>query len=96
METKFTPGPWNIKVNRTEDDLDVVDEHNTLVSQIYIRKFYDDDNSAQSPNAALIAAAPELYAALESFCNMPNPHDDERLNAMQYAGIQLLKKARGE
>jgi hypothetical protein len=65
---KHTPGPWQL-LPRTEDlpayvCKDANDKLNTEIAVIY--RATDDCDA----NARLIAAAPELLAALEKFANL--------------------------
>ncbi len=64
-ETKFTPGPWKVdpKYSRdiqAPDGLDVA----TCCLSILNRKVTTEEESIA--NAALIAAAPDMYEALEA------------------------------
>ena len=54
-ETRFTPGPWRIV--RYCEDIEIANVADLL-------HFYGGETA--EANAALIAAAPELYAALEA------------------------------
>jgi hypothetical protein len=53
---KHTPGPWTI--DGAHSGSEIIAEHGDIVAFVY------EDNAA---NAALIAAAPDMYAAL---CSM--------------------------
>lgn len=61
--SKHTPGPWTVRGHAIEHDFPETDE--TMVVG------YVEDNGPSGPeaaaNARLIAAAPDLLAALESF-----------------------------
>ncbi len=56
---KWTPGPWD-KVVKMEGFTAVGAD--TLIARVFSRAFRDTENEAA--NAALVAAAPELYDAL--------------------------------
>lgn len=58
METMHTPGPWRLEGNRIEAD----DRHSVLpVATVYRSP---GDEAEDAANGALLAAAPELLAAL--------------------------------
>ena len=88
-KSKFTQGPW--EVNTTEDELwgdDVwyrVEYHSVIANDETIAS----DISSKA-NAALIAAAPEMYAMLEDL--LDKFRNDEFAPEIE----KLLKKARGE
>lgn len=87
-EAKFTPGPW-----RYEQDF--------LSCRVAAPKFGGvakvfGSNPTCVANAHLIAAAPELYEALEAVelaRNSDEPHDWQRATNLSAAA---LAKARGE
>lgn len=96
---KFTPGPWGVDKNIPNwivaDNIHVAD----------VAQAFDGDFSPF--NANLIAAAPELYAALEALLSMCDKHLDSdqmidpRDVELDYATAALkaaaaIKKARGE
>lgn len=111
---KFTPGPWRV---RTGTFGDVVDANNAAVAIAQVR---NDDagnyvNGSGQPvrqaNARLIAAAPELYEALEVILEEPhgcpfcdsgilrtpnNPAKSHTENCGYYRARLALAKARGE
>ena len=96
----FTPGPWfkkGKKVFWQKPDRELPKD-NLWNGTICICATTEDDvpeaNEEARANAALIAAAPEMYALLDdirkNYQCMPNPADVERrINA-------LLARARGE
>ena len=94
-KAKFTPGPW--KFNTTKTALLSFDEKN--------RHFYvynaSPYNSIEpnSTDAALIAAAPELYAALEALLKAVDSgieSDPELWRRGVSLANKALAKARGE
>lgn len=95
--TKFTPGPWvthkgHSVVGISAADRDIADTS----SKAYYQAFDEEDLA----NAHLIAAAPDLYAALyacETVMMMVEPRSDkaEYLGALN-AAKAALAKARGE
>lgn len=64
-EQRWTPGPWN--QIRHEDACSRVGA-NTLLAVVYSTVFRDTEN--QAANAHLIAAAPDLYAALDAIADL--------------------------
>jgi hypothetical protein len=77
METKFTPGPWKA----------VFDDR-----KIYIEGIGVPTDKNEKANAHLIAAAPELYEALEALLS----YKTDAPLYFQENGRAALKKARGE
>lgn len=98
-ETKFTPGPWRSTRSKVpvddEYDYGIVANFNgseKCIAETFGRcsNFLRIDASA---NAAIIAAAPDLYAALERLCAVTAGWDvEDEVNA----GLAALAKARGE
>ena len=101
-EPKFTKGPWkNVKTHSyynlgvTEhyyDVYEIKDANNKIITKLDAEGMGKDKNIKS--NAALIAAAPEMYALLLDIVTdyqcMPNP-------AVMADKIEaILKKARGE
>ena len=58
-ELKATPGPWR-KVNRNVNEM-MMTFHGVLIGDVFV----DVPTSNEKPDAHLIAAAPELYEALD-------------------------------
>jgi hypothetical protein len=91
METKFTPGPWTVKIvpcGKFKSANIATDGHRAIacVWPIDWDVDYDPPVFPLEANAHLIAAAPDLYAAIS------NSDDAHWTPAMRAA----LKKARGE
>ena len=98
MSAGFTPGPW---VNGL-DDVDAVYAPNTLPGNIICEPPSRDASYKKwRLNATLIAAAPDLYEALQQFVNgvethmIDSPADDILANVTRQANAALAK-ARGE
>lgn len=95
--TKFTPGPWVRRyhangVNYVSKLTDSEDD--AAIASIGSMVFPDGCDTA---NAHLIAAAPEMYQALELCINaMPIAGDSEKQDKARIAAIDALAKARGE
>lgn len=86
-ELKATPGPWMPAV--VDGGWDAVCEKDNRESVICSLKLNNSDN------AHLIAAAPEMYEALENcigYIEMCSPHPCEASDMAK----EVLKKARGE
>jgi len=120
METKFTPGPW-VAVANGGDDPDerklLVGKNDdygdfTTVSDCRSKWLEDEIGGNEEANAHLIAAAPDLYEALQEACtSLVIASDQIRMaaktdsrwtgvdeNLLRYAreGQAVLDKARGE
>jgi len=66
MTEKFTPGPW--KVQRTNQGVFIEGNVEKPIGYLaQVRGIYRDGNRVmEDANAALIAAAPDMYEALEN------------------------------
>ena len=88
-EPKFTPGPWETSLT---DDTFVRSADNDIA--VMVGDYNDDVTSLiMTANANLMAAAPDLYAALKETLEIAARHESgdyiERANA-------AMRKARGE
>lgn len=105
-EPRFTPGPWwnesgtihckNPKVWTGECHSCV---HPAIVNDVYWKS--DNPDAEHEANAALVAAAPDLYAALEkirTICESLCGDADEQCAIIEIREIakSALAKARGE
>lgn len=91
-ETKFTPGPWSLLFN---DKTKVVLEQQGVA--VFVADTYagfTKSEEEQKANAALIAAAPEMYEGLKEIRDVMEK--DGRFGRTVEAIDKLLKKARGE
>ena len=86
-ETKFTPGPWN---NCDGETIETKEARICIVAPLNLKPEESD------ANAALIAAAPEMYRKLEWLQREFDESDDEELVAIGWEIELILKKARGE
>lgn len=84
----FTPGPWTFEQDRATEFV-VVDRDRTTLFEL--RFSIDIDERRIVPTASLIAAAPDLYAALEALVEF-GKHEGER----ERRAREALAKARGE
>ena len=96
-EAKFTPGPWAKSIRNNNDAM--VTFHGVIIGNVFV----DIPTPNEKFDTNLIAAAPELYEALEEFieaycragCDLTREErieDRKRLIKARAA----LKKARGE
>lgn len=93
MSEKFTPGPWSILFN---DKTKVVLEKSGVA--IFVADTYagfTKSDSEQEANAALIAAAPELYKELEKHCALCVMRHPEMEKCKLCETRKVLNKARG-
>lgn len=93
-QPKWTPGPWgNVIHGERESRVGA----NTLLAIVYSTAFRDQEN--QMANAHLIAAAPDLYAALEAveeWWLTDMMHKMDGAPACIFMARAALAKARGE
>jgi len=71
-EAKHTSGPWNVHGTNETGTLIASDaaEHENITASIAVAQPRGEEwTKEEEANARLIAAAPELLAALESVCN---------------------------
>jgi hypothetical protein len=96
---KHTPGPWIVDDYETPD---VIAEDGSVICHVNCCDDFpcigEDNDKAQmaaleaelKANASLIAAAPDLYAALKALCDLED-HDD----LLVQAGLAAIAKAEG-
>lgn len=68
--TKFTPGPWTVKTGFVQSANNLLywqieKDHDCIVANQFC--YAADDEETSQANARLIAAAPDMYAALLNF-----------------------------
>lgn len=94
-ETKWTPGPWNV-AGYLNGSCAVAAK--TLIARVYSESFRDLGN--ETANAHLIAAAPDLYEALDRIADIVEVERREGRTEMDGETIAIcraaLAKARGE
>jgi len=61
MNEKFTPGPWNTEYSYRKDWYEIYGDE----GMIMIAAAFNCQHKLDRANAALIAAAPDMYEALE-------------------------------
>jgi hypothetical protein len=85
-KTPHTPGPW-------ESDHNFIDAKKRTIASIRPKGFGNDMTAEDNANAALIAAAPELLAALERFVdNFSRFESPEKLK--EKPGYEMYTQAR--
>jgi hypothetical protein len=96
-ETKFTPGPWKWTDSYKSDD--GRDTWSLLGNEGYgILSCDGEGNSPQNVNNAdahLIAAAPDMYEAMQEFCDRVD-RGEVRSKYTYGKFKEVLRKARGE
>ena len=88
METKFTRGTWT-------SDGSLVWVGTEVGLRVLLADVDGSNHEQAKSNAALIAAAPDMYAALSDLCRLA-PIDKREWQLRLDSGIAALKKARGE
>lgn len=95
-ETKFTQGTWRVNMISNM----VMDSHGKAIAVLtpYYepREGYLDNEQEQAFNAHLIAAAPDLYAALESISADYQGNSRTITRETLEKGLKALAKARGQ
>lgn len=73
-EPKHTPGPWKANFDDyTKSVIDILNENKTVIAMVPDQEVHQGDRTILSleeieANVHLIAAAPDLYEALETTC----------------------------
>lgn len=99
---KFTPGPWvfndlEMKIKGVGDI-----EGLTVIANVSPKMDYSRGMNTQCANAALIAAAPEMYKMLSEIFKWIYEHDEWWMDVPNKGGFdsdrieKLLAKARGQ
>lgn len=91
-EPKFTPGPWSLLFN--DKTKVVLEQQGVAVFVADTYACFTKSEEEQKANAALIAAAPEMYEGLKEIRDVMEK--DGRFCRTVEAIDKLLKKARGE
>lgn len=101
MTTEHTPGPWTID-SRATTAIQAGDKHIAMVNFSFLgrpeRDVYGEEHDA---NARLIAAAPDMLAALENLVAKYNAMQDGNISAQLtngdfFAARAVIAKAKGE
>ncbi len=91
-EPKWTPGPWTTDLGPNESAEICMAPDGELIADCYLMT---TGNGSGHANARLIAAAPELYEALQAFVNWRYAEDPDD-GSVTDAAYAALAKARGE
>lgn len=92
---KFTPGPWSLLFN--DKTKVVLEQQGVAVFVADTWAGFTKSEEEQKANAALIAAAPEMYEALADIAENCGNHGCSETCAEADCKIcEILKKARGE
>ena len=100
MSEKFTQGPWKANFNDyTKPYVAILNEDNVVIAQIPDGEVIRGDTTILGienieANINLIAAAPDMYEALEVFCSYCFGCTDNECKICIYG--KALRKARGE
>ena len=101
-ETKHTPGPWKA-INMSWEYSMIIDEDAARIAQVFIRDEVDEETQdkfeeIKEANANLIAAAPDMYEALECACDKYciGYEGDSLVKCEDCIIRKALRKARGE
>lgn len=98
---KFTPGPWTALIQGKDSEyIDVIDKNGRFICGCFENIPREEEPIA---NAALIAAAPDMYEALEeilsdlyTFPQVAPGVDHPEVFDLKLKLRKLLRKARGE
>ena len=102
MTTKHTPGPWDIREGFRSDTWEVFptrgappDDGFSAWAELatVVADYNDDDMSEGEANARLIAAAPELLAALQALDLLIDFNDDEIGTVWMFDDISEMRAA---
>lgn len=91
-KSKHTPGPWIVYEDKILGQL--IDTKPESGANLIVRLNFLDDNITKA-NAALIAAAPEMFEALIA-CSIHLSLDSNDFHDLEKLIADVLKKARGE
>jgi hypothetical protein len=97
MSEKWTPGPWSVE--HVKDDGAIYIAHPKTECNVTTICNIIDDTEEDFSNAHIIAAAPELYDALNGLYKLLwDASDGKRVwtLASQDRALKALKKARGD
>ena len=89
----YTPGPWVSDGLKVEGDAQT---HMHDIALVECLRVFDAGCEEAKANARLIAAAPELYEALEALFHGPCSTFDTKWLPEMHAARAALRKARGE
>jgi hypothetical protein len=101
MTTSYTPGPWKVETwkynNNTREVLTIQTQCDAIAQTCGIWRDGDDSSAEEAANARLIAAAPDLLAALDALtewgCTHTGPRDDNSPHELLIAARAAIAKA---
>lgn len=100
MKPKFTPGPWLCCHRPESPTIHYIhsDNGSSCIGPFEIATVFESsgDGIQQRANAHLIAAAPEMYEALDALIDVIAGNQKQSLAAATDHALYALKKARGE
>jgi hypothetical protein len=92
MNTQHTPGPWSaVQTDRYNTDI-----QGPKYSVANISIGHDDDVPEMQANARLMAAAPELLAALQRFASAMKQRSYPELQGVACDAFAAIAKATGQ
>lgn len=97
MKAAHTPGPWNAVNNDAGTALEIWDDDGQMIANVQPQ----DPPAVEHANAALIAAAPDLLAALREFTDVWDSGrsfasiDVDDIEAMRRRARAAIAKAEG-
>ncbi|NTU49754.1 MAG: hypothetical protein HGA87_02485 [Desulfobulbaceae bacterium] len=92
-EAKFTPGPWRYQCETNDHHPSIYAENNWK----FISVWKSNSVAPKEADGLLMAAAPEMYTALERCLRREyNPFEPDNQSALYVRIDAVLKKARGE
>ena len=95
MTEKFTKGPWKAKYDsQLQAAIEIYNTEDRIIVAILPDRGTVEAMSEIEANANLIAAAPDMYEALEVFCSYCFGCTDNECKICIYG--KALRKARGE
>ena len=93
-DTKFTPGPWELRTDRSEYRIYARGQNvSGVAARINTDWPFPEQQAEQRANAHLIAAAPELYEALQDVLGLI-PLEFEESPLVAFAKATLAKARR--
>ena len=91
---RFTPGPWEVKDNAEWDEILVLGKSSLPFGELRVAVIGQEEEEGLA-DAALIAASPDMYAALESALSVAE-FENHPFRPWHDSAHAALSKARGE
>ena len=88
MKTQFTPGPWRVGPTALVPTVTRIQAGHALIASVYRA---GEGDSQREGNARLIAAAPDLLAALHDMVHYDDLPEAEQAPAMAKARAAIAK-----